>query len=115
MPSPEPLSKEWIGLQLALCKTVAKARSTMLPCLSLHRHSIHVAYLAAVRDGYPLVLRELLDFYASFALYSKACHAGRKLFLEAHPEFGDLTDPDTGEMVAWLVEEIKRLREVAGV
>lgn len=65
-------------------------------------------FVAATREGYPLVLKELQDFHASFALYSQACQVGRELFLEAHPEFGELTDPDTGEMVAWLVEQVRR-------
>lgn len=65
-------------------------------------------FIAAAREGYPLVLKELQDFHASFALYSKACRVGRELFLEAHPEFGELADPDTGEMVAWLVEQVRR-------
>ncbi|GAI14623.1 unnamed protein product [marine sediment metagenome] len=130
-----PLTDEWIKEQLALCEKATPgswAYRKGLGCKDIGprtgvRSIYGVVYTsglsnetedkanaqlcAAAHEGYPLVLMELLDFHASFTLYSKAVRAGEQLCLEAHPELGDLTYPDTGKVVAWLAEEVQRLRQ----
>lgn len=65
--------------------------------------------MAAAREGYPLALKEAQNLHASFALYSKATRAARELYRKAHPELGELTDPDTGKVMEWLVADIGRM------
>lgn len=81
------LTEEWIKEQLAVCENATPAH-----------------------QGYPLVLMELQGLWASFDVYSRAVRAAEQLYAEAHPDIGELTLPDTGTMVAWLVGEIERLR-----
>ena len=93
------LTDEWIREQIELCERVKADPTTWL----------EVA--VGVHKGYPVVLKELQDLRASFALYTKATQAARQLYIEAHPELGELSDSDTGKMVAWLVGELQRVRK----
>ena len=123
-----PLTEEWLTEQLRLCEAATKGPWFASPGSgpgyghlrikaanqqkSWVQHEADCRFVVAACEGYLLTLKELQSLYASFALYSKVTQDARKLYLEEHPkfttEFGDLAEPDTGKVLAWLVEGIRQ-------
>jgi len=73
-----------------------------------HQYDANFALIAAMREGYPAVLEELQGLRASFVLYARAVQMGQRLYLEAHPELGELVEEDKGKVVAWLVQQVEQ-------